>query len=183
MKKYFSIFCITLIISCLPACKKKISPQLPSNKGNIADSTNYYLTQLNSEIISQQDSILTVFVGQNFPNFKKTKDGFWYKIISDKAGKKIAKSDSLLVRYHLYNLKNQYIKSETFVAHFGKKQMTTALEQGLQLMHSGDSAVFVVPWYLAFGAKGNETVKPYTSVIYEVICYSTTLPQPNLQNN
>ena len=170
--KLFTIIYIIFILCVLPACKKRIAPQLPSNKGNITDSTHFFLAQLNSEIITEQDSILGVFIGQNFPDFKKTKDGFWYKINSGKSGKKITKTDTLVVSYDLFDLYNQHIKSETFVAYFGKKQMTTALEQGLQLMHFGDSATFVVPWYLAFGAKGNNDIKPYTSVIYKVFAKS-----------
>jgi len=165
--KYLSTICIALIISILPACKKP-APQLPSNKNNVIDSTNYYLTQINSNIIAQQDSVLSVFVEKNYSDFQKTKDGFWYKIISQKNGKKITKSDTLLVWYKLLNLNNQQLKEESFIAHFGKKEMTTGLEQGLLLMHKGDSAVFIIPWYLAFGAKGNENIKPYTSVIYKV---------------
>ncbi|MCL2597442.1 MAG: FKBP-type peptidyl-prolyl cis-trans isomerase [Paludibacter sp.] len=166
--KNFSIICVALIICFSSACKKPVVPQLPSNKGNIADSADFYFAQLNSEIITHYDSILSDFVEHNYPDLKKTNDGFWYKIISGKSGKKIVKTDTVLVRYELYDLNNQHIKSEKFVAYFGKKQMTTALEQGLLLMHSGDSAVFVVPWYLAFGIKGNANIKPYTSVIYKV---------------
>jgi len=166
--KYFFKISILLILCFLYACKKPAAPQLPSNKGNTPDSTKYFLTQINSDIIAHEDSILSVFVAENFPDFRKTKDGFWYKIISKKSNRKILKTDTALVRYKLYNLYNQQLKSENFIAHFGKKEMTIGLEQGLLLMNKGDSAIFVVPWYLAFGAKGNETVKPYTSIIYKV---------------
>lgn len=166
--KYFLMICISLIICVLPACKKHIAPQLPSNKGNSSDSTTYFLTQINSDIIAREDSILNIFVEQNFPNFQKTDNGFWYKIISRKTNKKITQTDTLFVRYKLFDINNQQLKSETFAARFGKKEMTTGLEQGLLLMNKGDSAEFVIPWYLAFGAKGNDAIKPYTSVIYKV---------------
>jgi FKBP-type peptidyl-prolyl cis-trans isomerase len=167
MKYFLSIF-ILLIICVLFACKKPVPPQLPSNKGNSTDSTSYFLTQINSDIIAREDSILSDFVEKNFADFQKTKDGFWYKIIHKKTGEKITKNNSVLVCYELFDLNNQRLKTENFVAHFGKKEMTTGLEQGLLLMNKGDSAVFVVPWYLAFGTKGNKAIEPYTSVIYKV---------------
>lgn len=167
MRYFFKIF-IILIICILPACKKQIAPQLPSNKGNYPDSTNYFLAQINSDIIASEDSFLHVLVSKNFPDFQKSNDGFWYKIIKGKTNKRITKNDTVFVDYKLFDLNNQQLKSENFIAHFGKKEMTTGLERGLLLMNRGDSAIFVIPWYLAFGTKGNDDIKPYISVIYKV---------------
>jgi len=51
----------------------------------------------------------------------------------------------------------------------GKKQMVVGLEEGLKLMHGGDSAAFIIPWYLGYGMKGNAPlIAPYTSIIYKI---------------
>ena len=51
----------------------------------------------------------------------------------------------------------------------GKKQLVVGLEEGLKLMHRGDSATFIIPWYLGYGMKGyGQMVPSYTSLVYEV---------------
>jgi FKBP-type peptidyl-prolyl cis-trans isomerase len=51
----------------------------------------------------------------------------------------------------------------------GKRQVVTGLEEGLKLMHKGESATFIIPWYLGYGMKGNEPlVPPYTTLIYQI---------------
>ncbi|MDR1652708.1 MAG: FKBP-type peptidyl-prolyl cis-trans isomerase [Prevotellaceae bacterium] len=145
-------------------------PQLPSNRDNAPDSTAYFLTKLNSAIITHTDSVLTEFVNKNYADFKKSPEGFWYKIFSAQKSERLNRKDSAQVRYHLYLLDNEAVKSETFIARFGKKEMTTGLESGLLLLAGGDSAVFVVPYYLAFGAKGDgKKIPPFASVIYHVV--------------
>jgi len=54
----------------------------------------------------------------------------------------------------------------------GKKQVVTGLEEGLKLMHKGESATFIIPSYLGFGMKGNmPLVPPYTSLVYQIKLY------------
>ncbi|MDR2824760.1 MAG: FKBP-type peptidyl-prolyl cis-trans isomerase [Prevotellaceae bacterium] len=168
-KRYFIIAVVTLILSVLSACRKNAPPQLPSNKGNVPDSTAYFFTKVNGAAIAQEDSVLTEFVRRNYTDFTKSPEGFWYKVFPAHKGDKLKRSDMPKVRCQLYTLDNHLLQSESFTASFGKKEMTTGLESGLLLLSYGDSAVLVVPYYLAFGMKGDSRkIPPYTSVIYRL---------------
>jgi FKBP-type peptidyl-prolyl cis-trans isomerase len=66
-------------------------------------------------------------------------------------------------------LNGKSIENKTTTIKFGKKQSTVGLEEGIKLLQQGDSATFIIPWYLGYGMAGNETtIPPYTSLIYHV---------------
>jgi FKBP-type peptidyl-prolyl cis-trans isomerase len=154
---------------CFSACRKSAPPQLPSNKNVEIDSTEIRLTSMNELLIAREDKLLHLFVEKNTTGFQKDSLGFWYKIDTHSEGAKIDKNDYLIIDYQLFTLDNKKIKEEKTGVQLGKKNLTTGLENGLLLMRKGESATFIVPYYLAFGIKGNGAgVPPYTSVMYKI---------------
>ena len=79
--------------------------------------------------------------------------------------------DICTVEYTMYSLKDslQFVKSDKISFEIGKKQTVTGLEEGVKLMGRKNAGWLVVPWYLAYGVKGDGSeVEPYTSVVFEV---------------
>ena len=64
------------------------------------------------------------------------------------------------------SIRGKLLKTEEKQVVIGKKQLIVGLEEGLKLMNRGDSATFIIPWYLAYGMKGDGSLIPaYTSII------------------
>ena len=151
----------------LTSCIKK-SPQLPSNKGIVKDCTPDSLVKMNRSLTIREDSLLKIFANKK-GTFKKNQIGFWYALFE--TGKGIAIKDSTNCTFY-FEVKKQngetLQKAEKQII-IGKKQTIVGLEEGLKLMHKGDSATFIIPWYLAYGISGNlPLIPPYTSLIYKV---------------
>ena len=164
----FSIL-IFVLLSCLfiSSCKKQ-SPQLPSNKGIEVDNTNASLLIINKRLATKEDIILKKFV-EHKGSFKKNEIGFWYKVYDSGNGSLIKDSSVCKFSSQLTLLNGKILEKGVKQFVIGKKQMIVGLEEGLKLMHRGDSATFIIPWYLGYGMIGNKPlVPPYTSIIYKV---------------
>ena len=154
------LFCL-LLISC-----SRQSPQIPSNKGNVTDKNSESLLVINQNLAKKEDSILkTVALKQDIA-FKRNGLGFWYKIDHVGHGSGIKDSIKCTVNYKLISIRGKLLQTEEKQVVIGKMQLFIGMEEGLKLMNKGDSATLIVPWYLAYGMKGNGSIIPaYTSLI------------------
>ncbi|MDP4238778.1 MAG: FKBP-type peptidyl-prolyl cis-trans isomerase [Bacteroidota bacterium] len=161
---------ITWVMLCflLVSCNKQ-SPQLPSNKGIEIDENKVSLLAINQNLAKKEDRLLGRFALKKDKAFKRSAIGFWYKIDQLGNGSKIKDSVNCKFSCKLISLTGNILQSDEKRIVVGKKQVVSGLEEGLKLMNKGDSATFIIPWYLAYGMKGNEPlVPPYTSIIYAV---------------
>ena len=157
----FILFCS--LLSCI-----KQSPQLPSNKGNTGDENVATLLMINQKLAVKEDSILAKFVHKGL-GYKKSDLGFWYKIQQSTVGALIKDKDKCQFAYQLTSLEGKVLEKNNKQIVIGQKQIVVGLEEGIKLLHKGDSATFIIPWYLGYGMKGNNpTVPPYTSLIYHI---------------
>jgi len=157
-----------LIISC-----GRQSPQLPSNKGNSIDKNAVSLLAINENLAKKEDAYLKKIALQKDKSFKKSEIGFWYSIDKLQNGVQLKDSVNCRFKYTLFSLNGKQLKNEEKQIVIGKKQVVVGLEEGLKLMKKGENATFIIPWYLAFGMKGDEPlIPPYTSLIYKVIVFN-----------
>jgi len=160
------VFCI-LLISC-----NKQAPQLPSNKGEVVDSNVVALLEINKELTNKEDSILKHFVEITNKDFKKQDIGFWYLIEQPTDGSLLKDQELCKFSSKIISLDGKVLEEEVKQAVIGKKQLVTGLEEGLKLLRKGEKATFIIPWYLAYGMKGNEPlIPPYTSLVCEIELY------------
>jgi len=95
--------------------------------------------------------------------------GFWYKIYPSTDGTLIKDKEKCQFAYQLTSLDGKVMEQTNKQIVIGKKQIVVGLEEGIKLLHKGDSATFIIPWYLGYGMKGNKSVvPPYTSLIYHI---------------
>lgn len=158
------IFIFILFCSFLSCVKQ--SPQLPSNKGNTGDENVATLLLMNQKLALNEDSILAKFVPKG-KGYKKSDLGFWYKIHLSNLGTFIKDKDKCQFVYQLTSLDGKTMEQTEKQIVIGQKQIVVGLEEGIKLLHKGDSATFIIPWYLGYGMNGNKpNVPPYTSLIY-----------------
>jgi len=168
MIKILKIFIILFFCFLIFSCHKQ-SPQLPSNKGVEKDQNGESLLAINENLAIKEDGLLRKFALQQKKTFKRSDLGFWYRIDQPGNGTKITDSVSCRVSYRLLSLDGKELERDVKQVIIGKKQVVTGLEEGLKLLKKGDSATFIIPWYLAFGMKGNEPIIPgYTSIVYRI---------------
>lgn len=155
-------FCIGLL-----SCRKQ-APQLPSNKGIETNKDAASLLVINHDLAIKEDSILKI-LAERKGTFKKNELGFWYQISNSGNGSIIKDSMVCEFEFSMTKLDGKVLQTGKKQIVIGKKQVITGLEEGLKIMHKGDSATFIIPWYLGYGMKGNEQVVPaYTSIIYRI---------------
>lgn len=158
-----SIFMLSSFTSC-----NKQQPQLPSNKGNFADKNIAVLLDINKNLATKEDSILKSFV-KGDTSYKRNALGFWYKIDKKTNGDFIKNKKGCNFSYKLLLINGKVLQEDDKKIIFGKKQLVSGLEEGLKLLHQGEKATFIIPWYLGYGMKGMEPiVPPYTSLIYQI---------------
>ena len=166
-KQQVYIFLVLTICIGLIACIKQ-APQIPANKGNAGDQNIATMLDINKTLAAREDSILQEYA-KTKPDFKKSELGFWYKINDLNTNPLLKKNDSFRCKINIFLLNGKEIQADEKVIVLGKKQLVRGLEEGLKLMRRGESATFIIPWYLAYGMKGDEnSIPPYTSLIYQI---------------
>lgn len=161
--KSFSFLFVWLLL--LVSCQKQL-PQLPANKNYAIDTVGEGLLKINEALILSEDSILTDFISKSDSNFTKHKQGFWYKMNLHTKSETLKTDSKCTIRYSVYLLDGKFCKTEKSTIVIGKNQVVTGVEELLKQMHKGEKATLVLPWYLAWGMKGDgERIPPYTSVL------------------
>lgn len=168
MKKpllFFVVLCVMM------ACSKP-SPQLPSNKGTHVDERAEGLLIVNKRLAVREDSLLNAFA-KNDAALLKNELGFWYKIDKKTNGKVPKEKEKCKFALQVMLLDNKVVMTIEQQIEIGKKQTIVGVEEALKLMHRGESATLILPWYLAYGMLGNQDiVPPYTSIICKVQLYN-----------
>lgn len=171
--KYFAL-CVLFVLS-LTSCRKQ-EAQIPYNKIVQDNSRTTTLLAINEQLTQKEDSLLQLYVAQSDKKYIRNELGFWYVIENRGNGSQVKKEENCVFSYRLQVLKfDQSGKSLVQKADAGTKKIVTGkkeiiegLEECLLLLHRGDNATVIIPWYLAYGLKGNEFVPPYCSVIYTI---------------
>lgn len=165
MKKgLYYILCGWLLLSC-----GKPAPQVPANKNNTGDPEVQALLNLNKNLALREDSILAEYVKTNRPDYMKSELGFWYKIEQTAHGPLLKEKELVSFRYEMSALDGTALDEGEKEIETGRKEVVPGLEEGLKLMRKGETATFIIPWYLAYGMRGDSNnIPPYTSLIYRI---------------
>ncbi len=167
MKIKILIVPIIIVFFCV-SCQRP-APQLPANKSETIDSASLGLLELNEKMILSEDSLIQDYVKNSGINYVKHELGFWYKIEKSDLGNVIKANQECEITYRLFSLGNDFLLEQKETIIIGKKQLPTGIEEALKMMRKGAKADLVIPWYLAFGMKGNgKEIKPYTSLVVNI---------------
>ncbi len=163
IENVFFIFILCLFIF---SCRKSKPPQIPSNKNLTEEKQSIDLISFNKKLVEKEDSLLTIFIKENDPEFVKVDLGFWYKKNNTGRGEFLQKNDICVIDYQIYLLDDTLIEEiKGKMLTIGKKEVIPGLDAGLELMRKGENATFIFPWNMAFGIQGYKDVIPsYASV-------------------
>lgn len=103
------------------------------------------------------------------PGFIKAPSGLVYKIINPGNGKKFSATDKIKVMY-----KGTHVDGKTFdeskepVA-FAPSQVVPGFREALLMMSPGAKMIAVLPYDLAYGARGaGQSIKPFETLVFEI---------------
>lgn len=106
--------------------------------------------------------------------FEKTTSGLRYQFIHKGQGKKAEKGKKVSVHYkgQLANGKefdNSFKRKQPIEFALGVGQVIEGWDEGIQLLHVGDKARFVIPSYLGYGSRGaGGVIPPNATLIFDV---------------
>lgn len=116
--------------------------------------------------------ILQKFLINSNINVKPTESGLYYLEQIKGNGPKAEKGKTVTVHYTVKYIDGELIESSiegqpiSFV--LGKGQVIPGWEEGITYMHQGGKAMLIVPSHLAYGDRGNEKIRPFATLVFEV---------------
>lgn len=105
------------------------------------------------------------------PGIVTTESGLQYKVVKTGKGKKPSATDRVKVHYHGTLIDGTVFDSSVNrgePATFGVNQVIRGWTEALQLMPVGSKWILYIPQDLAYGTQDMGTIKPYSTLIFEV---------------
>jgi FKBP-type peptidyl-prolyl cis-trans isomerase len=115
-------------------------------------------------------------------NVKVTASGLQYKVIKEGTGIKPSVTDKVKVHYRGTLLDGTVFDSSYDRGQpieFDLNKVIKGWTEGLQLMTIGSKYILYIPYDLAYGARGNGSIKPYSTLIFEVELLDVAKPAVN----
>jgi len=160
------IFIVTSIISC---SDRNPNRKLPISKKEL----NEILIDANKLQIAYDTQRVVSFIRLNKWDMKQTKTGIWYQILDSGDGPKIHEGDLVALTFSVHLLSGElcYSSSKTGAKTFkvSRGGVESGLEEGILLLHGGDSARFIMPQYMAHHLLGDgDKIPPLSTIIYHL---------------
>lgn len=135
------------------------------------------LIEHNQKKVRTEDEIIDSFVKENYPKAQNTETGLRYVIfpaenrsdlIPDEAQRVTLDYDIELLNGNvIYSTKKEGLPEKFRIEH---EDAPAGLHEGLQLMHLGDSAVFIIPSHLGYGFTGDQqAIGKNAILVYKVV--------------
>ena len=158
-----------ILCACLLASCGKRKPQLPSNKQPKTDSVALAMVEMNQRLVQKANDELASYVVASEQPYVQDDQGFWYMITNRTEGLTLQKEQTVTIAQQVYLLDGTLCEDMVMTLQIGKKQVPTAVDSALLLLHEGESASILAPWYLAYGQYGNNAkIGAYTNVRFEI---------------
>lgn len=105
------------------------------------------------------------------PGVKTTASGLQYKVVKEGTGKQPGPTTAVTVHYAGKMIDGTEFDSSIArgePAEFSLDRVIPGWTEGLQLMHEGEKAEFVIPSDLAYGPEGNGPIPPNQTLVFQV---------------
>ena len=161
------LFCLTVCCLLLAACGPQ-DLQRPTFHGSRrevrVDSTLLQTIELNQHLAQEADRELTRYVEEGYA---QCESGYWAKNLRV-VDHPLQEDVSVTMQMQVFLLDGQQVEQIREQVVVGKVGRMQALADAVGQMERGQTVSLIVPWYLAYGATGNEHVPPYTNLRVEL---------------
>ncbi|MFT3783621.1 MAG: FKBP-type peptidyl-prolyl cis-trans isomerase [Nibricoccus sp.] len=114
------------------------------------------------------------FVNKTWPHAKKTSTGLRYVVLDEGKGDLAKPGDLVSVLYTGWLLNGTVFDKNTdpekpLKFRLGRNNVIEGWDQGLQLMRPGERCVFIIPYELGYGSRGQAPqIPPKATLVFEV---------------
>ena len=157
---------LLLITLSSHSCKenKEKEPEMQTDQ-EIRDK----LIEFNQNKVRAEDQIIGDYAKENYPEASTTKTGIRYQIYSQSEAPKLKNEDVAVVNYSIDLLNGEEIytteESGPEKIRVGHEDVPSGLHESLLLMANGDSAIFIMPSYRAYGFTGEKGSVPQNAIL------------------
>lgn len=156
-----------LMISCRQAPAGEEAPAMT------AEEQKEMLLRVNKFLVQKDFELITAYAERRGWDMEVTRSGLFYEIYKQTGGQSAGLGMTVKLNYNVSLLDGTvcYTSDRDGAKRFvlGKSMEISGLEQGVELMKTGEKARFIIPPHLAYGLLGDEKRIPARSIIvYEV---------------
>ncbi|MDG1698434.1 MAG: gliding motility-associated peptidyl-prolyl isomerase GldI [Polaribacter sp.] len=173
MKINFLIFIIFLGLGCTKVEPRK--PINPRSSSTILNETAAESIRLNT---IENENILALIKTDSLKTYQVSPNGFWYSYVTkiDENRQTPKTGNEVTFEYNITDLQGTviYSKDELGLKKYkvDKEDFISGLQSGIKLMKMGETIIFVIPSYNAFGISGdgnrigiNQSIKSTVTLI------------------
>lgn len=131
------------------------------------------LEKVNQYLVRKSQRQIEGYIRRNRLAMKETGTGLWYDVVDNGLGPAITKDNWVTLHFQVNLLDGTpcYSSADNGPKSFrvGHGGVETGLEEGILLLHEGDSAVFILPPHLAHGLVGDgQRIPARASLVYRL---------------
>lgn len=158
---------ITIIIIAFVSCKTPESRK-PISGGNDQSFINNSIKRNRAINKMEEDFFRKLIKKDTLHQYVETKNGFWYYLNKETTTTNAVfpkKGDEVIINYEIRNVYNEVIYTKEELGTRGQKtgdrlykidaeEFITGLQEGIKMMHFGETATFLFPSNKVFGVSG-----------------------------
>ena len=155
----------------MSSCKQNLGDEesIVSSEKEIMEA----LVEVNKSVVKRNRNHIQNFIKRTAWKMDETDDGIWFGIVEHGIGEKVSINDEIRYSWHLRFIDgtNATNSQEPKINNIllGQGGVESGLEKGLMLMSEGDSAIIIVPPYLAHGNFGETgKIPPGAILIFDI---------------
>ncbi len=151
-------FLVIIVLIALGSCKSKII-QYPVSYDNDRDRFMEFSQQLNKQILKDETALIQNYIDSTKQSFSRTQYGFWISNDGKPTPEMAKTGDFVKYEYEVSDFDGQIIYPEDEIgireSVLGRDNLPRGLHISLQLIEEGDSAVSLMPSFMAYGSYGD----------------------------
>lgn len=155
MKNSFLLL-IILAIGCT-----KVAPRMPINPKPSTTLLSETVERSKAMNAIEEAKIFDFIAKDSLNTYIDSKNGFWYSY-QNKNGKNVntpKKGNIVFFEYEIYDLGGNLLYEKELLGIkkyvIDKEDIITGLQKGIKLMKEGETITFVIPFYNAYGIRGD----------------------------
>lgn len=158
---------LAVLLMLMVGCGGK-APQTPSQrKGQApeADSATLALMEMNAQLAIAADKAVMDAVQTQEETYALYDGQTWMHVLEKGDTDEILMpGQEYSMHMRIYTLDGRMLEDTDGTYRLAKAELPAGIDGTIRELHRGAKARLFVPWYMAFGPKGNEHVPPYENV-------------------
>jgi len=169
---FFKVFfLITISTSILCACKEKRGIAIGVTP---PDTSSESMIRKQKEIMKNESQDIDLYISRRGYKMNITQTGLRYQINpSNIEGDSVRALDQVSIDYKVSLLNGETVYSSDSTGSMsitiGRSDVANGLQEGLQLMRTGERALFIIPSHLAYGLTGDgDKISGFQTLVIEI---------------